>query len=82
MVPGVFLLSVILAWGCWGRTRPLPRATRRRQEGLQTCLVCHTNVEGKHKQDPPSTRSWEGRRERPRGSGTHGLRTSGKQGLV
>ena len=53
MVPGVFLLSAVLAWAVLGAHAALAEGDLAAgKKVFKRCLVCHTDVEGKHKTGP------------------------------
>lgn len=53
MVPTVFLLSAFLAWAAVGAGAAFAAGDLAAgKKVFKRCLVCHTDVEGKHKQGP------------------------------
>ncbi|MDE0029889.1 MAG: c-type cytochrome [Deltaproteobacteria bacterium] len=53
MVRGVFLLSAALAWAALGANAAFAEGdVAAGKKVFKRCLVCHTDVEGKHKTGP------------------------------
>ena len=53
MLRGAFLLSVILAWAALTAGQAFAEGNvAAGKKVFKRCLVCHTDVEGKHKQGP------------------------------
>ncbi len=53
MLRGAFLLSVILAWAALTAGQAFAEGdVAAGKKVFKRCLVCHTDVEGKHKQGP------------------------------
>lgn len=53
MVPTVFLLSAFLAWAAVGANAAFAEGDLAAgKKVFKRCLVCHTDVEGKHKTGP------------------------------
>ncbi len=84
MVPFVFLLSAFLAWTAVGTSMAFAEGDLAAgKKVFKRCLVCHTDVEGKHKTGPTLHKVLG----RPAGT-AKGFRYSaayvraGKQGLV